>query len=382
MQFLKSLFCLHGLDNRTRFFTISIGVYVLFVMLVSAFSNSIIIPLILLVMFSLILGLTSLRRLHDAKLNKKWLLAPCLTFLLVGIIIIISQQSSSYYLLILPTLCSAVLLTYQSTNKHSYILGYYGPVDMNEYRQNSHKSAQSQYRIEPTLVSDTSSNNYYSQTHNDSSQEYNQTDKIEDDNYSHHRQANKQTDIGELIRLNLLNNRKAQLIIVAIIGITLIGVSTSWLIHYLDSADETLINQNNNKEQVSVLPSILRSHPLPMPDNYTLYLSEHSGISINWQADEVENSLLWSQLTAQGDESCKEISFNKGKPIRTLSVKVEESNGINSNYFASFSPLDSQELIQALAFRGNFTLCGYNFSLKGSQAALGTNNQYSHWVEY
>ncbi|MDO6488849.1 hypothetical protein Q4503_14175 [Colwellia sp. 6_MG-2023] len=382
MQFLKSLFCLHGLDNRTRFFTISIGVYVLFIMLVSAFSNSIIIPLILLVIFSLILGLTSLRRLHDAKLNKKWLLAPCLTFLLVGIIIIISQQSSSYYLLILPTLCSAVLLTYQSTNKHSYILGYYGPVDMNECRQNSHKSAQSQYRIEPTLVSDTSSNNYYSQTHNDSSQEYNQTDKIEDDNYSHHRQANKQTDIGELIRLNLLNNRKAQLIIVAIIGITLIGVSTSWLIHYLDSADETLINQNNNKEQVSVLPSILRSHPLPMPDNYTLYLSEHSGISINWQADEVENSLLWSQLTAQGDESCKEISFNKGKPIRTLSVKVEESNGSNSNYFASFSPLDSQELIQALAFRGNFTLCGYNFSLKGSQAALGTNNQYSHWVEY
>ena len=64
-------------------------------------------------------------------------------------------------------------------------------------------------------------------------------------------------------------------------------------------------------------------------------LSDHSGISINWQADEVETSLLWSQQTAQGDTSCKEISFNKGTPIRTLSVQVEKSDGINTSYFAS-----------------------------------------------
>ena len=113
-----------------------------------------------------------------------------------------------------------------------------------------------------------------------------------------------------------------------------------------------------------------------------MYLSQHRGISINWQADEVSDTVLWSQLTAQGDESCKVISFNKGEPIRTLSVQVVNSNGTNINYFADFSPLDSKALIQALAFRGNFTLCGYDFSLKGSQEALGKNEQYAQWVDY
>ena len=383
MQFLKSLFCLHGLDNRTRFFAISSGVYVLFSILASALTNSIFISLILLVMFSAILGLTSLRRLHDAKLNKKWLFAPSLSFSLIGIIIILSGQSSSYYLLIIPTICTAILLTYRSSIKKEYILGYYGPVDMSEYQPGTHSSKQSQYRIEPTLVSESSTNYYYSEDDDDDAQTSSQTNKTQDNDYSHsHNRSNKQTDIGELIRLNLLNNRKAQLIIVAVIGITLIGVTTSWLINYLDSSDDALIQEENNNQKISGSLSVLRSHPLPMPDNYTLYLSQHSGISINWQADEVEDSLLWSQQTAQGDTSCKEISFNKGTPIRTLSVQVEKSDGINTSYFANFSPLDSKELIQALAFRGDFTLCGYNFSLKGSQATLGTNEQYAQWVEY
>ncbi|WP_159821250.1 hypothetical protein [Colwellia sp. 20A7] len=381
MQFLKSLFCLHGFDNRTRFFAISSGVYVLFSMLASALTNSIFISLMLLVVFSIILGLTSLRRLHDAKFNKKWFFAPSLTFTLTGIIIILSEQSSSYYLLIIPTLCTAILLTYQSHTKKKYILGYYGPVDMSEYQQDNNQSKQSQYRIEPTLVSKNTTNYYYSE--DDDIQTFNQTSKTENNDHSQNQnRSDKETDIGELIRLNLLNNRKAQLIIVAVIGITLIGVTTSWLINYLDSSDDAVIKEDDNKPKNSTFSSILRNHPLPMPDNYTLYLSDHSGISINWQADEVETSLLWSQQTAQGDTSCKEISFNKGTPIRTLSVQVEKSDGINTSYFANFSPLDSQELIQALAFRGDFTLCGYNFSLKGSQAALATNKQYAQWVEY
>ena len=135
------------------------------------------------------------------------------------------------------------------------------------------------------------------------------------------------------------------------------------------------------KNAISTLP-ISRKHPLTMPDNYTLYLSEHQGITINWQADEVSEGLLWSQLTAQGDTSCQQISFNKGESIRTLSVDVGTSAGTNTDYYASFSPLDSKELIQALAFRGSFSLCGYDFSLKGSQAALGTNERYAKWVDY
>jgi hypothetical protein len=377
VQFLKSLFCLQGFDNRLRFFSISSAIYVVFIMAASAFSGDFIVSSVLLVLFFVVLALASLRRLHDAKLNKNWLLAPSLTFASVALIIVFSEQNSSYYLLIIPTLCSAVLLTYPSTTNLNFILGYYGPVDLKEYEQEVNQGKHAKFRIEPTLVSDTASN---FDNNVQSALQAQNTDRASDsqNNESYSNQA----DIGEMIRLKLLGNKKAQLIIAAIVGLTLIGVATSWLISYFNVTNDG-ITENKISQQFSGSElSLSRSNPLTMPDNYTLYLSEHQGISINWQADQVGDNILWTQLTAQGDESCKEISFDKGEPIRTLSVKVENNGGINNNYFADFSPLDSKMLIQALAFRGNFTLCGYDFSLKGSQAALGKNTQYAQWVSY
>lgn len=383
MPFIKSLFCLRGFDNRSRFFAICSATYVIFVMLSSAFTNNTLISLVLLVLFSLILGLTSLRRLHDAKLNKKWLFAPSLTFALVALIIIFSRQNSSYYLLIIPAFCSAILLTYSTRTQRNFILGYYGPVDMNEYRQDTHLNKQAKYRIEPTLINDNSDISSHKEDIEPNEQVFQSTNQTEKHHYSQKiSSANNKTDIGELIRLKLIHNRKAQLIIAAIIGLIFITFTTSWLINYLNSVDNVPITTDDNQLETNIALSMTKNHPLNMPDNYTLYLSEHQGISINWQADEVNQSLLWSQFTAQGDESCKEISFNKGEPIRTLTVQVEPLAGTNIDYFANFSPLDSKALIKALAFSGNFTLCGYNFSLKGSQAALGSKKEYAQWVDY
>jgi uncharacterized membrane protein YhaH (DUF805 family) len=377
VQFLKSLFCLLGFDNRTRFFAICSAVYAIFIMLASAFSGNFFISLILLILFSLVLALASLRRLHDAKLNKNWLFAPSLTFALVALVIILSEQHSSYYLLVIPTLCSAVLLTYPSSAKRNFILGYDGPVDMKEYQQETHLGKEAKFRIEPTLVGDNTS----SLSHNESA--VMQSHQVEGSSYfSESTSSNKQADIGEMIRLKLQGNKKAQIIITSIIALTLIGVAVSWLTSYLNTPDTSIAEDKASQQISNTIPVLTRSHPLVMPDNYTLYLSEHQGITINWQADEVTNTLLWSQLTVQGDESCKQISFNKGEPIRTLSVQVEKNIGVNIDYFASFSPLDSQTLIQALAFRGNFSLCGYDFSLKGSQASLGKNEQYAQWIDY
>jgi hypothetical protein len=120
-----------------------------------------------------------------------------------------------------------------------------------------------------------------------------------------------------------------------------------------------------------------------MPDAFSLYLSPYKGLIISWQADEVNNGTLWSQVDVQGDKSCNNIAFsprksNKQNTFRTLNVTVEET----TNYYASFSPLDTKELIQSLAFRGKFSLCGYSFSLKGSQSALGKNKHYAEWVDY
>jgi uncharacterized membrane protein YhaH (DUF805 family) len=376
VQLLKSLFCLQGFDNRPRFFAINSAIYIFFLMLTSAFSGSYVTSIVFLLFFSIVLTLTSLRRLHDAKLSRNWLLAPSISFTLVAVIIIFSEQYSSYYLLIIPILCSGVLLTYPSITKKKFILGYSGPIDLTEYQQENNQSKQTKYRIEPTLISNSATS--YDKDNLSSVQVSN----IDESYYSENSaSSDDHTDIGEMIRLKLLNNKKAQIIIVATIAVTLLGVLTTSLINYSNSDNENATVVSSQQAKVTTTTPT-RSHPLDMPDNYTLYLSEHSGISINWQADAVNDTILWSQITAKGDESCKEISFNKGKPIRTLTVQVSDNGGNNTNYFADFSPLDSKELIQALAFRGNFTLCGYDFSLKGSQAALGKNMQYAQWVEY
>lgn len=380
MQFLKSLFCLQGIDNRTRFVAICSASYVIFIMLISAFSDKAFISLVILAIFTPIIAFTSLRRLKDAKLNKNWLFIPNIIFVLTGLIIIFSEQSS-YYLLIISAFCLAILLTYPSVNQknsapHNYVLGYFGPVDMTEYQQTSHQSKQSKFRIEPTLVGDNAENQ-----NNDE-----QTVFQSNATTSSYSENEPKVDLGEIIRLNLVSNRKAQLAIVIILTITLLSMCVSWLMEYFSNNEQSLKTQELNTLTEITKKALERKHPLAMPDNFSLYLSQHQGITINWQADEVSTPLLWSQSSAQGDNSCQQISFNKGKAIRTIAVEVEsdglDGSGIYNNYFASFSPLDSKTLIQSLAFRGSFSLCGYDFSLKGSQAALGQNKQYANWVEY
>jgi hypothetical protein len=381
VQFLKSIFCLHGLDNRTRFFAICSAVYVLFIMLTSAFTGKVFISLSLLLIFTPILTFTSLRRLKDAKLNKNWLFVPNVIFFITALIIIFSEQNSSYYLLGISALCLAVLLTYPSVNNKNsspanYVLGYFGPVDMTEYQQVTPQGKLSKFRIEPTLVGNNATN-----FNNDE-----QTVLQSHISTAHYDKSEQHIDLGEMIRLKLLSNRKAQFAVAIALSITLIGVSAYSLIQYLSNNEQVEIAQEPDKIIKSNQSIIERKYPLSMPDNFSLFLSQHQGIIINWQADEVNTPLLWSLSSAQGDESCQQISFNKGSPIRTLMVQVENSttvaSGAYNNYFASFSPLDSKALIQALAVRGSFSLCGYDFSLKGSQAALGKNKHYADWVNY
>jgi uncharacterized membrane protein YhaH (DUF805 family) len=383
VQFFKSLFCLQGVDNRTRFFAICCAVYVIFIMLISAVAGKTFISIIILAIFAPIIAFTSLRRLKDAKLNRKWLFVPNLLFILTALIIIFSEQNSSYYLLIIPALCLAVLLTYPSVSPKNllpvnYVLGYFGPIDMSEYQQTTHQGKQVKCRIEPTLAGNNSitlenDEQNVLQTHEEASS---------------YDKSVQQIDLGEIIRLKLVKNRMAQLAIAVILIITLVSVCASWLMEYLSDNEQVDVQtiQKSNKLNPSTQNIIERNHLLAMPDNFSLFLSQYQGVIINWQADEVSTPLLWSQSSAKGDDSCQEINFNKGNSIRTLIVQVENSamdssNSIYNNYFASFSPLDSKDLIQALAFRGSFSLCGYDFSLKGSQATLENNKAYANWVE-
>ncbi|GAA6171164.1 hypothetical protein NBRC116592_08340 [Colwellia sp. KU-HH00111] len=381
MQFLKSLFCLLGFDNRSRFFAICASVYAIFIMLVSAFTSQLVVAVFITLLFTVVLALTNLRRLHDAELNKNWLFVPSIAFITVALIIIFAEQYSSYALFIIPALCSAVLLTYPSRKSRSFILGYYGPVNMQEYQVEAHLGKAAKFRIEPRLVGDNhlSTDSLTNVEQPSVFQEHVQENSRYSSNTTHHDQT---LDVGEMIRIKILSNNKLKWGCGLLIVLTLLGLLTVWLVNFLNASSSDLSQEKTNQIVNKTVPKLDRYYPLAMPDNYTLYLSEHRGITINWQADEVNTALLWSQETAKGDGSCKEISFNKGVSIRTLMVQVETNSGANTDYFASFSPLDSKTLIKALAFGSKFSLCGYQFSLKGSQAAIAINDQYASWLEY
>ncbi len=378
MPFLQAVFCLKGFDDRNRFFATSIVTILGFIFCSALLSDNLAVNVVILLLLTLVLTCSAKRRLHDAKLNKNWQLVPGGLLLLTGILSLLLKNSSSYYLLILPFLSTALLLTYPSKKtkeKKNYILGYYGPVDLSEYKQKTEVISTPKQRIEPTLAAQGASEQPYSYDIIDE-QNISANDTITDEN------DNKQADIGELIRLKLLGNRKVQLGLIASITLIFIAVLVNSAVNFIPTNEHQTTSTESNEPQgpaIKVTSTILsnKAHLLAMPDNFNLYLSEYQGLIIHWQADQVANGELWSQLSITGDKSCQRIEFNKGSSIRPLSVWVE--NG--SEYFASFSPLDSGELIRALAFRGKFSLCGYRFSLKGSQAVLGKHNQYAPFLE-
>jgi hypothetical protein len=377
VPFLRAIFCLKGVDDRSRFFVTSMVTLFGFILFSIIFSAYFALNLVILVGLSIVLACSTKRRLRDAKLNKNWQLVPAVLLFLTGLLNLVIESSGSYYLLILPLLSSALLLTYPSKNSQvnsHYILGYYGPVDLSQYRHQPSSTQTHNRRIEPTLVAGANKTANETIVINEKTvQESNINDDFEHDT--------KQADLGELIRINLLSNRKLQLTTIVFITVLFVAIFASSFVSPVNPQLSEEIQQNNeqqvNTAAQTINMSANREHLLAMPDNFNLYLSAYQGIIIQWQADEIANGELWSQLKAEGDKSCQSIKFNKGTPLRPLAVVVENGN----EYFASFSPLDSKELVQALAFRGKFSLCGYSFSLKGSQAVLGKHQQYAKFLE-
>jgi hypothetical protein len=378
VPFLQSVFCLKGSDHRNRFFAFTIIALLGFIFFSVIFSGYLVLIIVVLLILTALLTCSTKRRLHDAKLNKNWQLVPGSLFLLTGVLSVFIESSSSYYLLILPALSSALLLTYPSksskTNTH-YILGYCGPIDLSIYIKAPVVMQSQNQRIEPTLISGVDSERVYIS-------EPSPEQAISTADASCFEINDKQIDIGELIRLKFLSNRKLQLGVIASVVLVFIIVLINSAFTSINQKDINIVDPELSEPKVlstNINNNIIanKSHLLAMPDSFNLYLSEYRGIIIHWQADQVADGELWSLLSASGDKSCQSITFNKGSEIRPIAVLVE--NG--SDYFASFSPLDSGELIQALAFRGKFSLCGYSFSLKGSQAVLGKHNQYANFLE-
>lgn len=363
MELFQSLICWYGYDNRKRFSIISLVSYFIFILASVAFSQMLTLSFIIL--FALIGGnlFTTKRRLNDAGLKKNWLILPATAFFISTCIIILTSSAVFYWLLLFPLVVSALLLTYPSDQQRSYIMGYHGPINLNKYHT---ESTSKNNRIEPSLYAS-------SVQQEDLTISSNSTESFENNIPN---SINDKQDIGELIRLSLLSHQNALISLAGVASVVIVAIVISLIISNKNSHEKGGV-ASTPVENKSTILNIAKHNPISLPDNFTLMLSDFNGLIIHWTGDEnnTETS-LWSQSSVMGESSCKLISFNKGNSIRTLEVTIENK----TNYYAYFSPLDTKELVRAIAYQSNFTLCEYEFSLKGSQSVVGKNDTYSEYL--
>jgi len=373
VQLIKSLFCWHGVDNRKRFIIISLTCFILFFLLTDSLINHKSSLMMMLLFCATIYLFTTQRRLNDAKLKNKWSIIATASFIIAGLITLFFNDTVSYWFLLLALLSACFILTYPSRGQEQYIYGYQGPVDLSELQQIKKVNSHTSRRVEPTMHSIKINQSSHNETQYSAAVENSKYDQPTTSNIN---QAKTSTpnhfDLGETIRLSLLNHKYSRIALAAI-GFFLLLIFLISLV--VDRPQVTEVSPEKITEVDEVTVDF--KHPITLPDNFSIMMSANNGIVINWQADINNNQEIWTLASAVGDRSCENIAFDKGQAIRPYSVSV-----IDSNYYAYFSPLDTKALLQNIAFKNKFSLCGFNFSLKGSQATLGKSNFYANLIEY
>nr|WP_243882187.1 hypothetical protein [Shewanella algae] len=135
-------------------------------------------------------------------------------------------------------------------------------------------------------------------------------------------------------------------------------------------------NDASGREATEIAAATSDRVTVRLPDSFSLSL-DGDLLRMSWLGDTDAPGPLWDLATAKGDRRCAELVFNNGTGYRPMSVVI----GDNGKVEAAFSPLDSQVIVQDMARRGSVKLCGYDFSLKGSQAALGSVPAFRQLIE-
>ncbi|QGS58367.1 hypothetical protein [Shewanella algae] len=135
-------------------------------------------------------------------------------------------------------------------------------------------------------------------------------------------------------------------------------------------------NDASGRETTEIAAATSDRVTVRLPDSFNLSL-DGDLLRMSWLGDTDAPGPLWDLATAKGDRRCAELVFNNGTGYRPMSVVI----GDNGKVEAAFSPLDSQVIVQDMARRGSVKLCGYDFSLKGSQAALGYVPAFRQLIE-
>ncbi|MBY6185665.1 hypothetical protein KUV89_03300 [Marinobacter hydrocarbonoclasticus] len=367
---MKSLICNQGRDGRIRTAVIGVALSLIFLLYVALFIHAtplvrIVAGAILALPCAAVVLASARRRLNDSGKPLNLAYGPLLFWVLMAAAQLASPYSigslglNAFFLasmLGLAALPASGLRARFAPGDQGH-WGYSGPVDLSAL---SEAPATGRQRVEPSMDGSAPAAPAMSDfaAADEAKPEFHGGASYWDD-------APKNAGVGEA--MSKLGSQLMPLIqrqwkaLSAVTGVVVVAVLL--LTFWPESAPQ--------QQQVEVPEPALKpsapafEHSVTMPDTYEL-LMNHDGIIVKWPGDTAPQGELWSLLTARGDRSCTEMRFNNNNRYRAVKVEVWPDD----MYYAYFSPLDTSDIVYDVAMRGSFSLCGYDFGLRGSMDTL------------
>jgi len=371
---LKSLACLKGRDNGRRFLIISFVCYLLLVILSPILDEAALLIILLFLSVSPILALASIRRIHDAGFATPFAAITLAIFWLNLFGLTYIDHGAKWTLLFfgfVVTLAMATISNAKVRRNYQYVMGYSGPVILSK----TEVEPIARDRIEPTIAGssaqqkETAINSATAREQNDIY--VGQREEHTSPNSSLHANSWEQK-----FGMWFQENKKLSLIGLSLITLYILVE----LIFAIWSSED--IEKKDVVDIVPVEEVKQRLNKTEMPDQFWIMHDQYSSVTIAWEGDFksetdlINKTIYWSATTAQGDKDCTNLHFSLGADIRTIQVTVK--NG--GDYYADFSPVDSELIIKSIADKDRFKLCGYEFVLKGTRSLLRDNKKYRDYL--
>ncbi|GAA0786598.1 MULTISPECIES: hypothetical protein [Pseudomonadati] len=406
---LNTLWCYQGRDNAFRFMAITLASFGILPLVSLIFPQSVLILFVTL-LSCVVMGLSTARRLIDAAKPLYWVLVPLLPHLLFGL--------SCYWFWplgvisgigLLGLACSVFISFFPAKDPQAkYVEGYFGVKSQPQailgrarkryepqvFGQSVHDSARSASDApksslenvrseikmpvfggadenEPNVSRDpllTDPNNTAAPRFGKSWQASHRFDVDHD--------ALDTGSVTELLKswLNRAKEHHVPLLWAAkITAVLLISGLIVWGLVSLtsggsDTHDDVAISESPKELHVDRVSAKL-------PDGFWIVMQNDIFI-LRWLGDTGSAQNIWRLDTAKGDKACSELIFNDGSQYRPITVDLLSDDATE----ARFSPLDNKSIINHIAMRGSFKLCGYDFSLKGSQATLMQHQVFADYL--
>lgn len=366
---LRSLICLRGYDQGLRHLAIALACYALILLCWGVTLSAGVATVICIIALPLLLA-SSWRRVRDAQRPPLLTVTALLPWLLMLSATATATTGAVLYCAVILAMLLHVGLSLLPPATSSgakvqrrYVQGYCGPVDLT--------MAQSTVRVEPTIdgqvlnqgvsavVSDTG----------DTTVSHAASPHVVGDSDACHRSdgfVELQQNLQQLLQWCV---RHKLTLLIAIVVLVIASLVATWLMQ----GDAEATQQHTDDEAAAAVTTTQpQREVVKLPDHFSLALADKQ-LFIQWLGDTMTPGPMWDLATAKGDQRCADIVFNDGSRYRPMQVNIIANGAVEAN----FSPLDAKKIVNDVAMRGSFSLCGYDFSLKGSQAALQANARFN-----